>query len=220
MKTILVTGASGGIGQAVVRLLSEQFHIIAVVRDESDSAIFEGLPSVTTHTADVTQPDILQALATEVGPVDWIVCAHGMIDPQTELEKQTPASIEEIFRVNVISLLYIAQVFLRQLDTGMLFIGSTQGIAANGRYMAYSASKAGVNSLAQALARNREKQTFISLCPGPTLTSMRERVGASGGQDPILVAQAVERMLNGAGEYKSGDIISLRDGKEEIISRL
>lgn len=220
MKTIVVTGASGGIGQAIVRILSGQFHIIAIVHSTSDSNIFEGFASVKTHSADVTQPDSLRLLATEIGPIDWIICAHGMIDAETELEKQTSANIEDTFRVNIISLLYIAQTFLAQLKTGMVFIGSTSGISANGRYMAYSASKAGVNSLAQALARNRERQIFISLCPGPTLTEMRERIGAAGGQDPLLVAQTVARIVTRSGEYKSGDVISLYDGIEETVSRL
>ena len=206
MKTILLTGANGGIGSVIKKVLEQNGDsVIGLERKDADLGSYDDSKKLATSLSD---------------DIDWIICAHGYIDPETNLENQNPEAIEETFRVNILSLFYIAQLFLKRLKMGMIFISSTSGIAANGRHAAYSASKAGVNSFAQALARNRVKQTFIALCPGPTATTMRARVGVAGGQDPSEVAKIVVEIVSSAGEYRSGDIISVRDGKVIIESRV
>lgn len=222
MKTIMVTGASGDIGKAVsLRLLGEGWRVIGVVRSEGSLSKLADAPGIEAYVADVTRPEDLRKLAAKLPEkIDWIVASHGFIDPETSLEKERPEDIEKTFQVNVISLLYLAQAFLSRVSGGMVFISSTAGIAANGRYAAYSASKAGVNSLSQALARNRAEQTFVALCPGPTAGKMRESIGATGGQNPDEVAKTVSEIVSAAGTYKSGDIVSVRDGKTTIESRL
>ncbi len=206
MKNILVTGALGGIGLAIVKELKVQGHtVIAVGQDEAD----------VTKTEDIER---LSASNTE--KIDWVICSHGYIDPETNLERQKPKNIEKTFDVNLLSLFYIAQIFLPRIKEGMVFISSTAGLRANGKHVAYSASKAGVNSFAQGLARNRENLIFISLCPGPTDTAMRERIGAPGGQDPVLVAKLTGEIISSRETYKSGDVVSIRDGKIQIESRV
>jgi len=148
-----------------------------------------------------------------------LIASHGYIDTSTDIETQSPEAIEETFKVNIISLFYLTQVFLKRISMGMVFISSTSGIQANGKVAAYSASKAAVNSLSVALARNRSDKTFISVCPGPTAGQMREKIGAKGGQSPREVAVLVSQILQ-SDTYKSGDIVTVRDGKSEIVSRL
>lgn len=206
MKTILVTGAYGGIGSAIVKELETQGHtVIAVGHAEADVTTIEDIKKLS---ASVTQE------------IDWIVCSHGYIDPEVNLENQKPENIKKTFDVNLLSLVYITQVFLPRIKEGIVFISSSAGVRANGKYAAYSASKAGVNSLAQGLARNRENLTFVSVCPGPTDTDMRTLLGTSGGQDPALVAKLTGEIIASREMYKSGDVVSIRDGKIAIESRV
>jgi short-subunit dehydrogenase len=222
MKTILLTGASGGIGLAIISKLKAQgYKIIAVVKDKESQSKLEHLKDVSVHVADVSKyADIARLQKSIKEPIEWIVASHGFIDSETNIELQKPEAVEHTFKVNIISLFYITELFLKHITSGMIFISSAAGVYPNGTIAAYSASKAGVNALAVALAKNRKEKTFISLCPGPTATSMRAKVGATGGQPPEAVAEALSELISKPEVYKSGDVVIVRDGKTEIISRL
>lgn len=210
MKTILLTGAEGGIGKATKETLDQAgLTVIGIDRNEANLASY----------ADIEQ------LEKKVGEkIDWIICAHGFISTETDLEKQTPEDIQKTFEVNSLSLVYLAKAFLKHLNPGggMIFLSSAAGINANGRYAAYSASKAAANVFAQALARNKPEFTFISLCPGPTNTPMREMIAhdASKHQSPAVIADVIKKIIEGHTEYKSGDVILVHDSQTSIAARL
>jgi short-subunit dehydrogenase len=214
MKTILVTGASGNIGSAIIdKLTRENNKVIAIVHNKKDilTPPWEYNEFIEIHHADISNPQDLSLLERTISkPLDWIVCAHGYIDPETILEKQNPDNIYQTFQVNTISILLIAQVFINKTKEGMIVISSTSGIVANGKYPAYSASKAAANSIIKSLARNRQDKKFIAVCPGPTFGKMRERLGVTGGQNPQNVANLVDSITHNS-DFISGDIISIRD---------
>ena len=201
---ILVTGADGGIGSAIVKALK---------------AIECELIETTSKDTDITKPDAVRALKERIGSVDWIVAAHGFIDTETTLEQQSPENIEKTFAVNSLSIVWLAKEFP---TSNMIAISSSAGIAPNGHYAAYSASKAAVNALVQALARNRQERTFFALAPGPTNTEMRQRIAGDAAQmqSPAVVAALARDLILGKTENKSGDIILIRDGAISVVSRL
>ncbi len=213
MKTVLLTGARGGIGSAIFRSLTDDgYEVVAIDRDNTDLSSYEDVKKLQ------------QIFSAEGKMFDAIVCAHGFIDSKTEAEEQVPEMIRKNFEINTLSLFYISSLFLPSLVPGgaMIFISSTSGLQANGRFLAYSASKAAVNSLAQGLARNKPEYAFFSLCPGPTNTQMRERIAGDAAQmqSPEAVAKVALDLVNQNGEYKSGDIISVRDGVTAIVGRI
>jgi NAD(P)-dependent dehydrogenase (short-subunit alcohol dehydrogenase family) len=222
MKTILLTGASGDIGSAIVtKLTADGYRVIGVTHSDSSAEKVRSLHGIDTFVADLGKRDDIMRLGKEVTePFEWLVTAHGYIDTELDFMQATPEHIETTFRVNALSQIYLAQAFLPRLSRGMVMISSTAGVSANGRTLAYSASKAGVNALAQGLARNKSEQTFIALCPGPTKGSMRDKIGAEGGQEPSLVADALVRIIADGSEYMSGDIVSVKDGAVKIESRI
>lgn len=75
MKKILVIGASGTIGQAIVKELAQRHEVIQASRSSS------------THPVDIEHPDSITALFERVGPVDAIVAAVGSLHfgPLTEM---------------------------------------------------------------------------------------------------------------------------------------
>jgi short-subunit dehydrogenase len=213
MKTILLTGASGGIGSAISEALRTAGHTVI---------------GVTREDADVTAPEAVRALKERMlknaAQIDWLVCAHGFIDAETNLEKERPEDIRKTFDVNIVSLLYLLQQFQPHLshNGGMIALSSSAGLVPNGKYAAYSASKAAVNAFMLASARANEQLQFVTICPARTNTAMRARIAsdASESQDPRAVAAVVTNIIDGSAGYKSGDTISVRDGAASIASRL
>lgn len=213
MRTILLTGATGGIGAMIREALREKGDtVIGVGRADADLSSYDEIKKLS------------EKILAETPRFDWIICAHGFIDTETNLERQEPANIERTFAVNTLSLFFIAQLFLKSIapEGGMVFLSSTAGINASGRFAAYSASKAAVNSFAQALARNRPELSFYSVCPGPTNTQMREKIAAdaNSSQPPTIVANVIGDIISGEATYASGDIIVVQDGKVSVASRL
>ncbi len=211
MKTILLTGADGGIGSAIKETLETAGNeVIPITRADADLSSYSDIEKLE------------QKISAEGTKIDWIVCAHGYIDTETDLEKQSVEAIETTFKINSLSLIYIAKYFLKDLNQGggMIFLSSSAGVEANGRTAAYSASKAAVNNLAQGLARNRSEFSFISICPGPTNTQMRERLAhdSSTKQSPALIADIAHKIISEESAYKSGDIVSIKDGEEKLVS--
>lgn len=213
MKTILLTGARGGIGSFIASSLETAGHnVIRIDHAETNLSSYD----------DIQQLE--KKLGNEGVRLDWIVCAHGFIDAEGDIEKQRPEDIATIFQVNIISIAYLAQLFLQHLNPGggMIALSSTAALTANGRHAVYSASKGAVNVFMQALTRNRPEFSFVSICPGPTNTSMREKIatGAATSQDPAVVAKVVEDIVDGQGTYISGDIVAVRNGETSIVQHL
>jgi len=204
MATILLTGASGGIGSAVSSALKNGTNdVIEITREHADLASFDDIQKLEKKVLD------------DKDSLDWIVCAHGFIGKQVNLEKQEPEVIDKTFRINVLSLFYITKLFLKYVRPGggIIFISSTAGIHANGHFPAYSASKAAVNSFTQSLARNRPEYNFFSVCPGPTNTAMRESIAGDSSkmQPPSVIANLIRDIVTNTNKYKSGDIIAVRN---------
>lgn len=140
---------------------------------------------------------------TEEGDGDWLVMAHGFIGE---------VQVAETFAVNTITSIQLTESMLPRLNKGVIYISSTSGIRGNTKFPIYSASKAAINSYAATMARKHPDLQFYALCPGPTNTKMWRSLGLEGkAQEPIEVAKAVQRILNG--EFKSGDIITVRNGE-------
>ena len=233
MKTVLLTGAGGGIGHALLSALAadEAYRVIAVTRPPPSAGLQttpENSERLIRKTADLSSFAEISGLEASIARrnigLDWLVFAHGFIDSETTLEKQRPEEIATTFQVNVLSVIHLCQLLLKHVSNGggIICVSSTAGLEANGRYAAYSASKAAVNNFMQGLARNRPALTFFTVCAGPTRTAMLEKIGGdlAGGQDVSAVTGVMLRIMAGPADYKSGDIIVVCDGRVTLAGRL
>ena len=233
MKTVLLTGAGGGVGHAVLSALGadDAYRVIAVTRPTPSAESKTGPEDserLIRKTADLSSFAEISGLEASIArsniDLDWLVFAHGFIDSETMIEKQRPEDIATTFQVNVLSVIYLCQLFLKHMRNGggIICVSSTAGLAANGRYAAYSASKAAVNNFMQGLARNQPALTFFTVCAGPTRTAMLEKIGGdlTGGQDVSAVKDVIVRIMARPADYRSGDIIVVRDGRVTLGERL
>jgi 3-oxoacyl-[acyl-carrier protein] reductase len=233
MKTVLLTGAGGGIGRALLGALAADgaYRVIAVTRPAPSSELQarpEDSERLIRKTADLSSFAEISSLEASIArskiDLDWLVFAHGFIDRETLIEKQRPEDLLTTFQVNVLSVIHLCQLFLKHLrhGGGIICVSSTAGLEANGRYAAYSASKAAVNNFMQGLARNRPALTVFTVCAGPTRTAMLEKIGGNvvGSQDVSAVTDIILRLMARPADYKSGDIIVVRDRQVTLGGRL
>lgn len=204
MKTILLTGSSGGIGSAIRHTLENTgYTVIAADR----------------NTYDLASQKAIEELSSAIGRIDTIVCAHGYIDTASSFREQSIEALQKTFDVNTLSIAYLARQFP---NADMIVLSSTAALHPNGKYPAYSASKAAVNTLMQNLACHSPERRYITICPGATNTKMREKIAhdAVQHQNPMVIADVVLSAMQEKNTYASGDIISVKKGVTKIVSRI
>lgn len=132
---------------------------------------------------------------------DWLIFAHGFIGEEAE---------ETTFLVNTVSCIAMTKLFMP--SKGVIFIASTAGLYGNDKFPVYAASKAAIIMYATSLVKKHPEVAFFTVCPGPTDTKMWRGLGLEGTpQPPSAVADVVHAIMEGG--YKSGDIITVRNGQ-------
>ena len=153
IRSVVVTGASTGIGRATVReLVSCGFHVWATVRSEPDSAslVEEFGESVTPLLVDLLDDASVRAAGARVvsaGPLHGLVNNAGIAVP-APLEILPTDQFRRQLEVNLVGQLHMTQVMLPALfaaeDARIVFVGSISGRIAGPILGAYSASKHGL----------------------------------------------------------------------------
>ncbi|OBA65809.1 short-chain dehydrogenase [Mycolicibacterium elephantis] len=154
----LVTGATGGIGQAVARELAARGCELTVTgrRDtELESLVSELGACARGLTADLTRPSDVRRLVRDAGPVDILVANAGIGIPQ-DLATLSDAEIEEAVRVNLVAPAWLARAALgpmKQRGRGhIVLVSSGAGLVATpGNGTVYTATKWGLRGLGLAL---------------------------------------------------------------------
>ncbi|MBO6046748.1 MAG: SDR family oxidoreductase [Erysipelotrichaceae bacterium] len=200
MSTVLITGASNGIGEACARLLAKKgYDLILTARNTYKMETIRQaiLEDYDVHfdiiKCDLAVLDSAQELYNEVNrrhlDVDILINNAGFGDQGAFLESDWQKQ-KEMVLLNVMSLIQLSYLFGNQMkDKGQGRILNVASIAAfcSGPYMSiYYATKAFVLSFSDALSRELEGTgiTVTCLCPGPTATGFMER--ANLGDSPMF----------------------------------
>ncbi|MFB6615771.1 SDR family NAD(P)-dependent oxidoreductase [Streptomyces sp. NPDC056367] len=231
----LVTGASGGLGQALALELDALGCRVAVHYNssrEGAEAVQEKLTNASVLvTGDVGSWEATQALyqqiSDELGPVDVLV-NNGAIRKDSLMAMQNPADWAQVIQTNLIGSFHTARVsvpyMLRQRWGRVINIVSPSGIIATAGQTAYSASKAGLIGFTRTLASEcgRRGVTVNALSPGFMITGMTntlpDRV-IEGMEDkaPIPRFVTVEEVARSVGLFldqdcMTGQVISIDSG--------
>jgi NAD(P)-dependent dehydrogenase (short-subunit alcohol dehydrogenase family) len=170
-KHAVITGASSGIGRAVVtRLLGEGWRVTGLSRTEprEDSERFRW-----SH-ADLTDLDALGAVLDPIADVDAIVHAAGL-QRSAPLGQLSPADGAAMWRVHVEAASYLVNALLPVMHPGgrIVLIGSRTAAGAAGKSQ-YAASKAALVGMSRSWAMELAPRaiTVNVVAPGPTDTPM------------------------------------------------
>ncbi|MEW7981043.1 MAG: SDR family oxidoreductase [Candidatus Sedimenticola endophacoides] len=209
--TVLVTGASRGIGRAVCeKLLAEGCHVIGVARSMSTSGHW---PSEFTGVdLDLGRldalPEALKALRRTHPGIGSVICNAG-VGRFGSLEEFSARQIRELIDINLTSQVLLAREFLPHLkrhgeNANLIFMGSEAALAGGARGAVYAATKFALRGLAQSLREEcAASPVRIGIVnPGMVRSSFFDHLGFAPGDapdnhlQPTDVAEAVWLMMS------------------------
>lgn len=155
MKTVLITGASSGVGFATTKLLSEQgYEIIALGRNPERMAQVEKLPCVTAVNVDITDRKAMVALS-EAYDIDVLINNAGIMSPLVSFDSADQTDIDDVISINFTAQAALTRLFMQRMiinRTGhIVFLSSTAAHTPFANIATYGATKAAISSLAQSL---------------------------------------------------------------------
>ncbi|GAB3141470.1 glucose 1-dehydrogenase [Amycolatopsis stemonae] len=234
-RTVLVTGASSGLGAGFARALSQAGADVVLVarREEPLRLLAKELGNATVVVADVSDPDdcarAAQAAMDAFGRLDGLVNNAGLGSAVSAL-KETPEGFRKLIDVNLNGVFWMAAACAPLMPRGsaIVNVSSVLGlIAPRFPQAAYAASKAGVLGLTRDLAAEWSGRRGIrvnALCPGyfdsemtadgsevlremVARQSMLGRFGEQSELDPALLF-----LLSPASSYVTGTTLTVDGG--------
>lgn len=229
-QTVLVAGASGGIGTALCEQLARQFPSIRLIRLARQTENLSELPVQTLDLAcDLDNESSLQALGEAIPAAwlpDWILLATGWLHdenfmPEKSWRQLDQAHLMQALQRNTVGpALLLQQLFHQQVAKQSLKVGVLSArvgsISDNrlGGWHAYRASKAALNMLLKnfAIEFNRQRRPWIivGLQPGTTATDLsapfQRNVPAEQLQTPEYTAKQLIKVMQALQPADSGEL--------------
>lgn len=190
-KIIIVTGAAGGMGKAIVQeLLNEDATVIALDLSTKnlDDIQHERL---LTYETNVLAEENIQKIVSEVyenyGKIDGLVNALGIAQAATPVEEVTLEEWDRLLNVNVKSLFITSRAvvpFMKQQKKGSIItIASISAVRPRPGLQTYIASKGAAESFTRGLAIELAEHGIRvnTIHPGPADTTMLGKFTSNGG---------------------------------------
>lgn len=180
MRTALVTGGSGGIGKGCGRKLAELGYDVVLAARREDPLRAAAAEIGARHiVVDASDPAGFADAISELERIDLVVHAAGTLGG-TYARKQTFEQWQAIMSANLDSCFVVTSAVLPRMRAGsrLVFISSSAAHEPMMARTAYSASKAGMNAFARALALevDRDGIAVHIVTPGPVETEMLQDV--------------------------------------------
>ncbi|KAL8682825.1 MAG: hypothetical protein Q9186_001154 [Xanthomendoza sp. 1 TL-2023] len=182
-KTIIVTGASRGIGFAIAEyLISESHNVVLLARTveplkELQARAPDRVSICPGDIADFSLAEKSVGIANkDFGRLDGLILNHGVLEPATRIVDSDPNAWRQCFDVNFFSLVAFVKAAvpsLRKSSGRIIFTSSGASTKAYSTWGAYGASKAAMNHLNLTLAAEEPSLTSISIRPGVVDTQMQ-----------------------------------------------
>jgi len=239
-KTVLITGASKGIGRATALLFAEEgAQLVLLSRDiEKLSALKKEIEekyvnSVEIFSADVRDKEVLKGVFKELSNkkifIDVLVNNAGiMVDAVLQVVK--PLMIKDIYETNVFGVMYVSQLvissMLRKRKGSIINISSIIGTNGNLGQSVYGSSKSAIIGFTKSLSKELAPINIRvnAIAPGFIDTDMTkgmdakhyekniQSIGMKRIGQPSDVAKAILFLASDLSEYITGQVIGVDGG--------
>jgi len=202
-RSVLVAGATGGLGSAIALNLAQRGAILTLVSRRHERLAALGVPGHRL-ALDLRDPDACHAAVSaaveHAGRLDVVVNAIGVV-AFGPIEELSVDAMEELFMTNTFVSIVLTKAGLGVLNEGGVIVNISGVIAEQNLpgMAAYGASKAAVRSFGEAVAREarRRKIRVIDARPPHTETGLADRPiegrapKMPTGLDPAAVAATI-----------------------------
>jgi NAD(P)-dependent dehydrogenase (short-subunit alcohol dehydrogenase family) len=242
MKTVLVTGAAGGIGFDIVRAFSESGYFAVGVDILDAAGKYAGLNNAEYVRGDITDSDArraaIDAAVKKSGGLDVLVNAAGVAPKvRADLLETGEESYDRVMDINAKALFFMTQEAARRMIarevTGRRVKGYIVNISSMSAYTSsasrgeYCISKAGVSMITALFADRLAEYGILvnEIRPGIIATPMTEGVKEKydklieGGLLPVKrwgepadISRAVSALVSGAFDYTTGQSVDVDGG--------
>ena len=237
-KIILVTGASRGIGRAIAKLLAENnYTVIANYNKSFNKAkslrdeLNEKNIKIDIFKADVSKRDevkeLINFVLSKYGRIDVLINNAGIAQEKL-FQDITDEDWNNVINTNLYSVFCVTQEAIQNMiqnKSGLIInISSIYSVAGGSLACAYSASKAGIDGITKALAKELGPSNIRinSIAPGVIDTDMNNYLTKKDIED-IKSQSSLQRIGNGIDiarcilwlvedEFTTGQIISIDGG--------
>ena len=235
MSTLLITGASRGIGRALaLKCATSGKYSKIILNGGSDAAALEETSRLVSSAGDLlccaSLGDVgslayVESLRRDFGPVDVLV-NNAAVSRTGLLTDMAPEEWDAVIRTNLTALYNTCHTFVPDMVSAqsgrILNISSVWGIAGASCEVAYSASKGAVNAFTRALARELAPSHIRvnALAPGIVDTRMNGHLSETENAEilsqipagyivsPEEAAEAAFRLLE-MPEYVNGEVLRM-----------
>lgn len=215
-RTILLTGASRGIGEAIYKKLIKDYKIIAPTRKELDLLDNRSIDAFI--------------LKNKTQKIDIIINNAGINFPQW-IEEISDENLESTIQINLIAPIRLIRGLIGNMKEKkwgrIVNISSAFGVVARGKQVLYSATKHGINGVTKALALELAKDNILvnSVCPGFTKTdlvvkkntpekiaTLEKDIPLGRLANPEEIASLVEFLVSEENTYMTGSVVVIDGG--------
>ena len=188
-KVVIVTGANGGMGKAIVEQLLAQDHIVIALDLSITTLVSIDDHSLQCHEVNVLDEihiqQIIQDISLKYGRIDGLVNALGTAQAATPIEEVSMEHWDLLMNVNVKSLFIMTKAvvpYMKEKKHGSIVtIASISAVRPRPGLQAYIASKGAAESFTRALAIELApfQIRVNTIHPGPTDTNMLSQFTAN-----------------------------------------
>lgn len=239
-RRALITGATGGIGGAIAKLLHQYgAHIVISgtkeeVLKQVQSELKERVDYIVCNLSDREQVNsLIDNCETKFGPLDILVCNAGITRDNLSI-RMSEEDFEEVIKINLTSSFILnkaaLKLMLKRRYGRIINISSIIGATGNAGQANYAASKAGLIAMTKSMAKESASRNITMNCvaPGFIATNMTDKLkeeykaellksipaGRMGEAEEI--ANAVIFLASDKASYITGQTIHVNGGMAMI----
>ena len=233
-NTVLITGASRGIGLSIAQSFSDEgFYVIGTSRSKFDLETALGTKDCSHIKLDVTDRDtikeVYEQLKNENNLPGTIINNAGITKDQLFL-RMKDEDWDDVINTNLSSVFNITKAFikpmLKEKEGRIINISSVAGLMGNPGQVNYSASKAAIGGFTKSLAKELASRniTVNSIAPGFISSDMTDalnddqkveilkQIPVQKFGDPKNIADLAIFLASEKGQYITGQTISVDGG--------